>query len=452
MRLLIVGQNVPEVVLAAELAQARGASVRRADRLATALEALRAGQGADLLLLDVADDIARAIAQLSAERIHLPVVAYGVHTSPRAAADAIRAGAREFLPLPPDPDLIAAILEANAAPPADFIAQDPKMLGVLDLARRFAPTDASILITGESGTGKEVMARFIHRNSRRANGPFVSVNCAAIPENLLESELFGHEKGAFTGAVARRIGKFEEANGGTLLLDEISEMDPRLQAKLLRAIQEREIDRLGGTRPVKVDIRLIGTSNRDMEATVRAGGFREDLYFRLNVLRLQLPALRERPGDILPLARWLQQKHARANQLPDRPLSAGAMAALVRNPWPGNVRELDNCLHRAVLLAGGPEIGEDAILFQADARDGGPAAAGPEPSLPIGGALAGRTLVGRTVAEVERGLIIDTLHEAGGNRTHAAVILGISIRTLRNKLKQYACEGCSIPKLSGAAS
>jgi two-component system response regulator FlrC len=452
MRLLIVGQNVPEVVLATELAQARGASVRRADRLATALEALRAGQGADLLLLDVADDIARAIAQLSAERIHLPVVAYGVHTSPRAAADAIRAGAREFLPLPPDPDLIAAILEANAAPPGDFIAQDPKMLGVLDLARRFAPTDASILITGESGTGKEVMARFIHRNSRRANGPFVSVNCAAIPENLLESELFGHEKGAFTGAVARRIGKFEEANGGTLLLDEISEMDPRLQAKLLRAIQEREIDRLGGTRPVKVDIRLIGTSNRDMEATVRAGGFREDLYFRLNVLRLQLPALRERPGDILPLARWLQQKHARANQLPDRPLSAGAMAALVRNPWPGNVRELDNCLHRAVLLAGGPEIGEDAILFQADARDGGPAAAGPEPSLPIGGALAGRTLVGRTVAEVERGLIIDTLHEAGGNRTHAAVILGISIRTLRNKLKQYACEGCSIPKLSGAAS
>ncbi len=452
MRLLIVGQNVPEVVLAAELAQARGASVRRADRLAAALEALRAGQGADLLLLDVADDIARAIAQLSAERIHLPVVAYGVHTSPRAAADAIRAGAREFLPLPPDPDLIAAILEANAAAPGDFIAQDPKMLAVLDLARRFAPTDASVLITGESGTGKEVMARFIHRNSRRANGPFVSVNCAAIPENLLESELFGHEKGAFTGSMARRIGKFEEANGGTLLLDEISEMDPRLQAKLLRAIQEREIDRLGGTRPVKVDIRLIGTSNRDMEATVRAGGFREDLYFRLNVLRLQLPALRERPGDILPLARWLQQKHARANQLPDRPLSAGAMAALVRNPWPGNVRELDNCLHRAVLLAGGPEIGEDAILFQADARDGVPAAAGPEPSPPAAGAPAGRTLVGRTVAEVERGLIIDTLHEAGGNRTHAAVILGISIRTLRNKLKQYACEGCSIPKLSGAAS
>jgi two-component system response regulator FlrC len=451
MRLLIVGQNVPEVVLAAELAQARGASVRRADRLATALEALRAGQGADLLLLDVADDIARAIAQLSAERIHLPVVAYGVHTSPRAAADAIRAGAREFLPLPPDPDLIAAILEANAAPPGDFIAQDPKMLGVLDLARRFAPTDASILITGESGTGKEVMARFIHRNSRRANGPFVSVNCAAIPENLLESELFGHEKGAFTGAVARRIGKFEEANGGTLLLDEISEMDPRLQAKLLRAIQEREIDRLGGTRPVKVDIRLIGTSNRDMEATVRAGGFREDLYFRLNVLRLQLPALRERPGDILPLARWLQQKHARANQLPDRPLSAGAMAALVRNPWPGNVRELDNCLHRAVLLAGGPEIGEDAILFQADARDGGPAAAGPEPSLPIGGALAGRTLVGRTVAEVERGLIIDTLHEAGGNRTHAAVILGISIRTLRNKLQEYRAAGLPVPPAPGQA-
>ncbi|WP_027134280.1 sigma-54-dependent transcriptional regulator [Geminicoccus roseus] len=455
MRLLIVGRGSPEVVLAADLAAARGASVRRALDLGAALDGLRQGQGADLLLLDVESDIASAIRRLSAERIHLPVVAYGIRTTPRAAVQAIRAGAREFLPLPPDQELIAAILEDAAAPQSAFIAADPAMLSVLELARRFAPTDASVLITGESGTGKEVMARFIHQNSRRAEGPFISVNCAAIPENLLESELFGHEKGAFTGAAARRIGKFEEANGGTLLLDEISEMDPRLQAKLLRAIQEREIDRLGGSRPVKVDIRLIGTSNRDMEESVRAGQFREDLYFRLNVLRLQLPSLRERPGDIAPLAEWLQRKHARANQLPDRPLSAAALDALRRGRWPGNVRELDNCLHRAVLLASGPEIGVEAILLQADGSAG--QAAGPPPLPGLAAGAAGETpavpaLVGRTVAEVERGLIIETLQRSSGNRTRAAVTLGISIRTLRNKLRQYAIEGARIPGLDGAVS
>ncbi|HEX2525623.1 MAG TPA: sigma-54 dependent transcriptional regulator [Geminicoccus sp.] len=448
MRLLIVGQSQPEVVRAAEMAAARGASVRRSSDLSQAFEELRAGHGADVLLVDVASDIAALRQQLAAERFFLPVVAYGIHTTPRAAAEAIRAGAREFLPLPPDPDLIAAILEQSADDQTDFVAEDPRMLAVLDLARKFAPTDASVLITGESGTGKEVMARFIHRNSRRAGGPFISVNCAAIPENLLESELFGHEKGAFTGAAARRIGKFEEAHGGTLLLDEISEMDPRLQAKLLRAIQEREIDRVGGSRPIKVDIRLIGTSNRDMEESIRAGHFREDLYFRLNVLRVQLPALRERPGDIVPLARWLLRKHARANQVPDRPLTPAAMDELRRSHWQGNVREPDNCMHRAVLLASGSAIGPDAILFQG--RQARMEAAGPAGMAERAGQPT--ALVGRTVAEVERGLIIDTLQQAGGNRTHAAAVLGISIRTLRNKLKQYATEGAAIPSFDGAAS
>ena len=453
MRLLIVGTDVPELVRAADLAAAKHADVRRLNDLPQAMAVLRAGRGADQLWLAVESDIAAAIRQLALERIHLPVVAYGVRTTPRAAAAAIRAGASEFLPLPPDADLIAAILEDVAHVETDFIAEDPAMLAVVELVRKFAPTDASVLVTGESGTGKEVMARFIHRHSRRAGGPFVSINCAAIPEHLLESELFGHEKGAFTGALARRIGKFEEANGGTLLLDEISEMDPRLQAKLLRAIQEREIDRVGGSGPIKVDIRLIGTSNRDLENSVRTGQFREDLYFRLNVLRVQIPGLRERPGDIAPLATWLQHKHARANNLPDRRLSQAALDALYRSRWPGNVRELDNCLHRAVLLATGSEIGADAISFQSGSLGTGTSidqTAGPQPRPAALGAARARGPVGRTVAEVERSLIIETLQQASGNRTHAATVLGISIRTLRNKLKQYAFEGMTIPSLDGA--
>ena len=225
-----------------------------------------------------------------------------------------------------------------------------------------------MLITGECGTGKEVLARYVHTRSNRAKKPFICVNCAAIPENLLESELFGHEKGAFTGAVARRIGKFEEATGGTLLLDEISEMDVRLQAKLLRAIQERVIDRVGGTRPVPVDIRIIATSNRNLAEAVREGTFREDLLFRLNVVNLKIPPLRERPADVIELAQFFAKKYAEANGVPVRPLSAEARKALALHRWPGNVRELENTMHRAVLLPTGPEIGADGILTPDGAR------------------------------------------------------------------------------------
>jgi two-component system, response regulator FlrC len=305
------------------------------------------------------------------------------------------------------------------------------MAEVLERARRYAAAEACVLITGESGTGKEIMARFLHRQGRRSRGPFVAVNCAAIPENLLESELFGHERGAFTGALNRRIGKFEEAHGGTLLLDEISEMDSRLQAKLLRAIQEREIDRVGGSRPVRVDIRLIATSNRDLEQAVAGGAFREDLLFRLSVLTLQLPPLRERPLDVEALARHLVAKLASANGLPDRPLSPGALARLRAMPWRGNVRELENCLHRAVVLARGPTI--EAADVEPAMRRACPDGAAPP------------TLVGRTVAEVERLLIVDTLRHTSGNRTHAAGILGISIRTLRNKLREYGDAGHPTP-------
>ena len=238
---------------------------------AAATHALRAGQGADLLMVDYELDIAALIAANEQERIRVPVVACGVGADPKRAADAIRAGAKEFIPLPPEADLIAAVLAAVSDDNRPMIVRDASMHGVVQLADQVAPSDASILITGESGVGKEVLARYIHKKSRRATRPFISVNCAAIPENLLESELFGHEKGSFTGAVARRIGKFEEADGGTLLLDEISEMDGRLQAKLLRALQEREIDRVGGSRPVRVDIRVLATSNRDLMQAVRDG-------------------------------------------------------------------------------------------------------------------------------------------------------------------------------------
>ncbi len=438
MRLLIVGEHAREVVEASRIAAGRGAEVRQVATVEQALHDLRNGRGADLLLVEVRLDVRRIIDRLLRERIWVPVVVYGVDADPRAAVAAIRAGAREFIPLPPDSELIAAVLEAVADSSRDLVVEDPVMLETLRLARRYAPADASVLITGESGTGKEVLARFLHANSRRSGGPFISVNCAAIPENLLESELFGHEKGAFTGAVARRIGKFEEASGGTLLLDEISEMDIRLQAKLLRAIQEREIDRVGGGSPVRVDIRVIATSNRDLERAVVEGRFREDLYYRLNVLCLRLPPLRERPADIVALAHHFARKHAAANGLPERPLTADALARLRAHPWRGNVRELENCIHRAVLLAQGEVIDAAAIDLRTPPAGGGEGAA---PAAPV---------VGRTVAEMERDLILQTLQHTLGNRTQAANILGISIRTLRNKLRQYSEAGLPVPPAAHA--
>src|SRR5215469_11003636 len=427
MRLLVVGRLSGQLSTAVKLAMSAGAKVAHVETCEAATYALRAGQGADLLMVDYELDIAALIAANEAERIRVPVVACGVAADPKRAADAIRAGAKEFIPLPPEADLIAAVLAAVADDERPMVTQDPAMQTVIALADQVAPSEASILITGESGVGKEVMARRVHAKSRRAARPFISVNCAAIPENLLESELFGHEKGAFTGAVARRIGKFEEASGGTLLLDEISEMDARLQAKLLRALQEREIDRVGGGKPVKVDIRVIATSNRDLTQSVRDGVFREDLLYRLNVVNLRLPPLRERPGDIVALAEHFSKKYAAANGIPERPISAEARRRLVAHRWPGNVRELENAMHRAVLLASGAEIEEYAIRLP----DGAPMPASPGAetarAASIAAETANRGFVGQTVAAVEQQLIIDTLGHCLGNRTHAANILGISI-------------------------
>jgi DNA-binding NtrC family response regulator len=449
MRLLIVGQMEGHIATAGRLAAQRGAKVAHIDSVEGALNALRSGHGTDLVMCDVVLDIAQLIENLKSERIVVPVVACGIGTDSGAAVRAIRAGAKEYVPLPPDAELIAAVLQAVAEEDSTFIARDPVMKPMMQLAERVANSDASILITGESGTGKEVMARFIHNKSRRAAAAFVSVNCAAIPDNLLESELFGHEKGAFTGAVARRIGKFEEASGGTLLLDEISEMDQRLQAKLLRAIQEREIDRVGGTTPIKIDIRLIATSNRDLEEEVKAKRFREDLYFRLNVVNVRMPPLRERPADVVPLAEYFAGKYAAANGLPERAFSTAALGQLQSHHWRGNVRELENTVHRAVLLARGDEIEPDAIMLSSQGFAPEGLTAG-SITMGTGRPTPGQIpLVGRTVADVERDLIIDTLNHCLGNRTHAANILGISIRTLRNKLKQYGETGTNVPPASG---
>src|SRR4051794_35821787 len=362
MRLLIVGTLKGQLTTATKIAMDRGASVTHAESIEQAMAVLRSGKGADLLMVEVAVDIRALVEKLELEHIHVPIVACGIENNARAAVDAIHAGAKEYIPLPPDPELIAAVLAAVADDTRELVWRDEAMAQVMKLAQQIATSDASVLITGESGTGKEVLARYVHTRSNRAKKPFICVNCAAIPEHLLESELFGHEKGSFTGAVARRIGKFEEATGGTLLLDEISEMDVRLQAKLLRAIQERVIDRVGGTRPVPVDIRIIATSNRNLTEAVREGTFREDLLFRLNVVNLKIPALRERPADILELAQHFIQKYADANGVPVRPVSADARRVLTSSRWQGNVRELENTIHRSVLMAQGDEIGVDAIL------------------------------------------------------------------------------------------
>ncbi len=435
MRLLIIGEHSSELSSAAKMAMDRGARVAFAASIDSGLAALRKGDGADLLMIDVRLDVKALITALDSERIAAPVVACGVKTDADAAVSAIRAGAKEYVPLPPDADLIAAILEAVADETSDMIAVDPAMKKVIALADQIAPSEASILITGESGVGKEVIAKYVHSKSKRESKPFISINCAAIPENLLESELFGHEKGAFTGAVARRIGKFEEADGGTLLLDEISEMDIRLQAKLLRVLQERVVDRVGGSKPIKVDIRIIATSNRNLKQEVKNKTFREDLFFRLNVVNLDIPPLRQRPSDIVALAKHFAKKYAALNGVDDRALSEGAQRAIASSAWPGNVRELENAIHRAVLLAQGDEIEAEAIRLP----DGEPM------TRPSAQGAAEEKLVGRTVAQVEQDLILQTLDHCLGNRTHAASILGISIRTLRNKLKQYTEEGVPVP-------
>lgn len=433
MELLIVGTLNGQIGAASKIAMSKGGQVTLADNIDKALEIMRSGKSIELIMVDVSLDVYKLISSLQNERINVVVVACGVANDTSLAVKAIKAGAKEYIPLPPDPDLIGAVLAAATRENHALIYGDKKTEAVLKMAKQVAPSDASILLTGSSGTGKEVFSRFVHDNSKRASQNFVAVNCAAIPEALLESELFGYEKGAFTGAVARRIGKFEEASNGTLLLDEISEMDISLQAKLLRAIQEKEIDRLGGKAPIKVDTRIIATSNRNLEECVKNGTFRQDLYYRLNVINLNIPDLKDRPDDIIVLAKHFIKKYSELNELPMRDLSPKAEEILLDYLWPGNVRELENTMHRAVLLASGNNIDENAIILQ------NPAATKTSTQEIV------QSQVGQTVASVEKKLILDTLQSTSWNRTTAAALLGISIRTLRNKLKQYQDEGYNIP-------
>lgn len=412
MRLLVIGEINTGISTAAKIAMSQGAKVSYSQSIEDALTHLRQGKGADLAIIDVKFDVELFIKSLSDEHINLIVVACGVENNAKDAVKAIRAGAQEYLPLPPDEKLISAIFSAITDNNKPIFCKSPSMQEAISIADRVATSDANILLTGESGTGKEVMAGYIHNNSLRKDKAFIRVNCAAIPDNLLESELFGHEKGAFTGAVAKRVGKFEESDGGTLLLDEISEIDIRLQAKLLRAIQEREIDRVGGTKPVKVNLRIIATSNRNLEEEVKAGNFREDLYFRLNTINIEIPSLRERKDDIKDLAQFFIDKYAKNNNLSSKKLSPAALEVILEHKWPGNIRELENTMHRAILLAQQEQIQiEDLKIKQQSPNSSN-----------------------LTLAEIEKKTIIETLNNCLGDTNHAANILGISIAHLKDKL------------------
>ncbi len=383
------------------------------------------------------------IRKLSSEIPVLMITAYGTINS---AVEAMQAGASDYILKPFSFETLEAAVKktvgsgqagtnaiggqassGGTATPKAIITQNPAVMQLLTLAENVASSQATVLIQGQSGTGKELLAGFIHAHSHQKQGPYVAVNCAALPENLAESELFGHEKGAFTGAANRKIGKFELAKQGTIVLDEISEMPLALQAKLLRVLQEREIDRVGGSRPVPVDVRVIAISNVDLKKAVSAGNFREDLYYRINVIPLTMPPLRDRQDDIELLADFFLEKFSLLNRRKIPQISEQALELLLCHDWKGNVRELENSIERALLIGNGETIFPEHLIL-GDSGNLSPVSAGT--------ALA----VGTTVREMEKKLIVKTLKEVNENRTRAAELLGISIRTLRNKLREYKDE------------
>ncbi|AEA67671.1 MULTISPECIES: sigma-54-dependent transcriptional regulator [Pseudomonas] len=390
---------------------------------------------------------------LRARQPQLPVLLMTAHGAVERAVDAMRQGAADYLVKPFEPkallDLVARhALGSLAVEGEGPVAFEPASAQLLELAARVARSDSTVLISGESGTGKEVLARYIHQQSRRASEPFIAINCAAIPDNMLEATLFGHEKGSFTGAIAAQAGKFEQADGGTILLDEISEMPMGLQAKLLRVLQEREVERVGARKPISLDIRVVATTNRDLAGEVAAGRFREDLYYRLSVFPLAWRPLRERTADILPLAERLLNKHVNKMKHAAARLSAQAQACLIAYPWPGNVRELDNAIQRALILQQGGLIQPEDFCLA------GPVACAPLPALSpvpaaafapaveVEGESAGA--LGDDLRRREFQMIIDTLRAERGRRKEAAERLGISPRTLRYKLAQMRDAGMDV--------
>ena len=366
--------------------------------------------------------------------LDIPVVLISGHSTVEISVEAMKLGAFDFFLKPIQIVLIKEIIEkvfkgqdcytkprGGSQDRYPLVTQDQNMIQLMNLARTIASSKASVLIQGESGTGKELFARFIHNNSSRRYKPFVAINCAALPDGLLESELFGYEKGAFTGAISRKLGKFELAQGGTILLDEISEMALHLQAKLLRILQEEEIDRVGGNNPVPIDVRVIATTNRNIETAIKEKNFREDLYYRLNVIPLKIPPLRNRSNDVIALANYFIEKYNHIDGRDVKGLTDEALQILTGQYWRGNVRELENVIERAVLLCEGKLIGAKDLftIERCDTESG-------QEKMPVG-----------TLREMEKQLIFNALDQTDGNRTHAARILGINVRTLRNKLNEY---------------
>ena len=362
----------------------------------------------------------------------LPIMLMTAYGDISHAVEAMRNGAVDYLLKPFKEDELLDVIAKHTSRVAKVksnapIAKDPSSVALLELAKRVAVTDSTVLICGESGTGKEVLAQYIHSVSNRSSQPFVAINCAAIPENMLEAMLFGYEKGAYTGAVASQAGKFEQANGGTLLLDEVTEMDVGLQAKLLRVLQEQEVERLGGKKAIKLDVRIIATTNRDLSEYVREGGFREDLYYRLNVFPLRWTPIRERKGDIQPLAEALLLKHAQKMRIDSAQLSPSALSKLEAHGWPGNVRELENVIQRALILCGQGRVGEDHIVFDM-------VSAPKVDESQEEDAMEAASILGRGVQQHEFRIIAQALIDAKGKRKEVAEKLGISPRTLRYKI------------------
>ena len=380
----------------------------------------------------------------------IPVLMMTAYGSVEKAVECLHGGAVDYLVKPFEADTLVEIVARHALTTVEgngeFVTEDKATRAILALAKRVASTEATVMITGESGVGKEVLARYVHTHSPRAQAPFVAINCAAIPDNMLEATLFGFEKGAFTGAYQASPGKFEQAQGGTLLLDEISEMNLGLQAKLLRVLQEREVERLGGRRTIPLDVRVLATSNRNLRVEVAAGNFREDLFYRLNVFPLRLPPLRERLDDVLPVARRMLARGARAHGRPVPELSEDACGKLLTHLWPGNVRELENVIQRALILqTGGTIFAGDLAIEEAHPVVSATTNATTPDDPPTPGAEATDGLDAGHLKSYEYNVILETLNKVAGNRKQAADRLGISQRTLRYKLARMRTLGIPVP-------
>jgi len=392
--------------------------------------------------------------RLKQEYPDVPVMLMTAYGTIQKAVDAMQNGACDYLVKPFEAEVLINMVSHYVAPEdenLEMIAEDPSTKDVLKLSQRVADSDATVLINGESGTGKEVFAHVIHKNSARSQGPFIAINCAAIPENMLEAMLFGYEKGAFTGAYKSAPGKFELADGGTLLLDEISEMDLLLQAKLLRVLQEKEVERLGGNKVIPLNIRVVATTNRNMKEEVAAGRFREDLYYRLNVFPITLPALRDRKGDVIPLTEFLIRRHMDGTGKPAPVLDESAKKTLIAYNWPGNVRELDNVTQRALILQVDGVISKEHIMFESEllSTQEQPTADSNMTDISHSANLATSDLLGDNLKNQEFKLILDALTHSNGSRKNAAEKLGISQRTLRYKLAKMREIGMEVPAAYG---